>query len=157
MKKRTFLLFGLTALLAVALTGCGGAKSPVAQMPGDDGVVSIAPAVKFELDLTDFTVDCDTTFQEAQDPDTGKYVIQELKTDGFTSAMGTSGHYFVPAEEPMISQQEDGSYLIEQDVQLNKAGNTIAVLSFAAEFTLDSETGEITGTCSLVNTEDIKS
>lgn len=157
MKKRTFLLFGLTALLAVALTGCGGAQSPVSQKPGDDGVVSIAPAVKFELDLTDFTVDCDTIIQEAQDPDTGEYVIQEVQTYGFLSAKGTSHYMFIPAEEPQISQQEDGSYLIEQDVNLNKDNDAMAVLSFAAEFTLDPETGEITGTCSLVDTEDIKS
>ena len=114
MRKRILALL-LVVVLAVALTGCGGAKSPVSQMPGDDGVVSIAPAVEINLDRTDFTVDCDTTFQEAQDPDTGKYVIQEVQTDGFASAKGTSHHMFIPAEEPMISQQEDGSYLIEQE------------------------------------------
>lgn len=157
MNRRTVSRILIALLLALALTGCGGAKSPVSQMPGDDGVVSIAPAVKFELDRTDFTVDCDTIIQEAQDPDTGKYVIQEVKTNGFLSAKGTSHYMFIPAEEPKISQQEDGSYLIEQDVNLNKDNDAMAVLSFAAEFTLDPETGEITGTCSLVDTEDIKS
>ncbi len=156
MNRRTVFRILIAFLLALALTGCG-AQSPVSQKPGDDGVVSIAPAVEINLDLTDFTVDCDTTFQEAQDPDTGKYVIQEVQTDGFASAKGTSHHMFVPAEEPMISQQEDGGYLIEQNVKLNKDNDTIAMLSFAAEFTLDPETGEITGTISLVDREDVHS
>lgn len=115
MNRRTVSRILIALLLALALSGCGGAQSPVSQMPGDDGVVSIAPAVKFELDRTGFTVDCDTTFQETQDPDTGKYVIQEIKTDGFLSAKETTRYMFIPAEDPMISQQEDGSYLIEQE------------------------------------------
>lgn len=157
MKKRTVSVTIIVLLLAAALTGCGGAQSLVSQMPGEDGVVSVEPAVKINVDQTDFTIACSATFQEEQDPDTGVYVIQDVQTDGFFSAKGTSHYMFIPRGDAEISQQEDGCYLIQQDLQLNKDSETAAVLSFAAEFTLDPATGEITGTISLVDKEDVHS
>lgn len=140
-------------LLVAALTACGGEQPAASQTPGDDGTVSVQAEVETTLDQNDFAFVCPATFQVEQDPDTGEYAIQEVQTKGFITSKGDPIYAFLPTEEAEITQQEDGSYLVQQSLQMCKSNEEAATLSLAAEFTLNAETGEITGVASLAEVQ----
>ena len=144
-------LIGL--LLAAALTACASEQPPASQDLGDGGEVSAQATVETELDQTDFAFACDATCQVEKDPDTGAYAIQELQTAGFVATKAETAYAFLPKEEAKITQQEDGSCLVQQALQMTKNNAEVAVLTLEATFTLDPKTGEVTGTASLVEVQ----
>lgn len=144
-------LIGL--LLAAALTACAS-EQPPSQDLGDGGAVSAQAVVETELDQNDFAFACEATCQVEKDPDTGAYAIQELQTAGFVATKAETAYAFLPKGEAETTQQEDGSCLVQQALQMTKSSEEVAVLTLEATFTLDPETGEVTGTASLVEVQD---
>lgn len=145
-------LIGL--LLAVALTACASEQPAASQDLGDGGAVSAQAVVETELDQNDFAFACEATCQVEKDPDTGAYALQEVQTTGFVTTKGEPAYGFLPKGEAETTRQEDGSYLVQQALQMTKSSEEVAVLTLEATFTLDPETGAVTGTASLVEVQD---
>lgn len=154
-KKATVLALALVFVLSLtALTACTGEQPATAQTTGDDGVVSVQAEVETNLDQNDFAFVCPATFQVEQDPATGEYAIQEIQTKGFITSKGKPIYAFLPKDDAETIRQEDGSCLVQQSLQMYKSNEESATLSLAAKFTLNAETGEITGVASLVEVQD---
>ena len=144
-------LIGL--LMAAALTACASEQPPASQDLGDGGAASAQATVETGLDQTDFAFACEATCQVEKDPDTGAYALQEVQTTGFVTTKGEPAYGFFSVDEAETTQQEDGSYLVQQALQMTKNSAEVAVLTLEATFTLDPETGEVTGTASLVEVQ----
>lgn len=146
MRKGFVSVTSIGILLVAALTACASEQPAASQTPGDDGMVSVQAEVETTLDRNDFAFVCPATFQVEQDPATGEYAIQEIQTKGFITSKGKPIYVFLPKDDAETTRQEDGSYLVQQSLQMYKNNEEIAVLSLAAKFTLNVETGEITST-----------
>ena len=154
MRKGRLLTVLMGLLLAAALTACASEQPAASQDLGDGGEVSAQAVVETELDQTDFAFACEATFQVEKDPDTGAYALQEVQTTGFVTTKAEPAYGFLPKGETETTQQEDGSYLVQQALQMTKSSEEVAVLALETTFTLDPETGEVTGTASLVEVQD---
>ena len=117
-------------------------------------MVSVQAEVETTLDQKDFAFVCSAAFQVEKDNTTDQYTIQEIQAADFTTTKGDPSYAFLPTEEVKTIQQEDGSYLVQQSMQMYKSNQEVAKLSLAAQFTLNAETGEITGTVSPVEVQD---
>ncbi len=154
MRKGIVSITVIGILLVAALTACASEQPVASQTPGDDSVVSVQAEVETNLDQNDFAFVCPVTFQVEQDSATGEYAIQEIQTKGFITSKGKPIYAFLPKEDVEITLQEDGSYLVQQSLQMYKSNEESATLSLAAQFTLNKETGEITSTVSPVEVQD---
>lgn len=120
----------LAVLLVALLTSCSVQRVSASQAVGESGSATVQAAEGDGL--------------------------QEVQTGGFTVTDQAAGYAFVPQEDPAVTRQDDGTYLVKQTLQVYKsnAREEIAQMALEATFAWDPDSRAVTGAAAVADVQD---
>ena len=141
----------LAVLLVALLTSCSVQRVSASQDVGESGSATVQAEVTTELDRNKVTLACVAEVRAAEGDG-----LQEVQTGGFTVTDQAAGYAFVPQEDPAVTRQDDGTYLVKQTLQVYKsnAREEIAQMALEATFAWDPDSRAVTGAAAVADVQD---